>query len=206
MQKTTAFQHSQSRALKALANGENGSEHEVLQLLAIAVISGEELKTDFQQIANAIVAKSVLFEKLPTKKKGRPISSDGVNGVSVALRYFALKDSGMSYADAVARVSAEFHKDERHIMRLVRKNNLIGKTFDDRQQMRKLWKLSEELRQRTIESGNEDPLDFWFLNSKEFDECLSSRDLIAELDDLIKKTLDRGDFTDVNITPFIASD
>lgn len=179
-------------ALRALANDENGADYGVLLALAGLVLQGKLIDADFQKVANAIVAQSVLFERLPTKKKGRPKDPNGGDGWSVAYRYFELVDSGARYADAVAQVAAKFHKDERHIMRLVKENKgLIGETLEDRNRQRKWWRLCAEMHAKALASGGEPPMAWMLKAFEEADSHAKERDLIAELDQVIDEVLDR---------------
>lgn len=197
----------QERALKALADDENGAELNVLQVLAGAVISGTEIESNFQLVANAIVAQSVLFGKLPSKKKGRPESSDGVNARDVAEQYYLLRDDGVSYADSVAKISTLFHKDERHIMRLVKEGKPeIGNSSEERTKKRARWKLLADMHQSQIDAGKEPHLDFIVRILEEQRDIDSQRNLIAELDDVIEKVVDRIGIADKNNVTFIASD
>lgn len=206
MRKKITILSQQEQALKALANDENGAELNVLHVLAGAVLSGRKVDADFQLVANAIVAQSVIFGKLPPKKKGRPESNDGVHGWGVAYKYFSLRDSGVSYANAVAQVAAEFHKDERHIMRLVKENkSSIGLSLEDRERHRKWWRMCAEIRQTVIDEGG-DP-DAGRLPPPEYGaERDTVHSQIEKLDDLIDEVLDRTGIADKNIVSFIASD
>jgi hypothetical protein len=206
MRKKITILSQQEQALKALANDENGADLNILHVLAGAVLSGGKVDADFQLVANAIVAQSVIFGKLPPKKKGRPESNDGVHGFGVAYKYFSLRDSGVSYANAVAQVAAEFHKDERHIMRLVKENkSSIGLSLDDRERNREWWRMCAEVRKMVIDKGG-DPDAGWL----PLPECDAERDTvrsqITALDNLIDDVLDRTGIADKNVVTFIASD
>lgn len=207
MRKKISIISPQERALKALADDENGADLNVLQVLAGAVISGQEVKPDFQLVANAIVAQSILLGKLPPKKKGRPESPDGVNARAVAEQYYRLRDDGVSYSDAVAKTSTRFHKDERHIMRLVKEGKAqIGNSPEKRKKDREWWTMCADMYQSQIAAGKEPYLDRMMRIYKEREEKDSQRDLIAELDSLINKTLDQIGIADKNVVTFIASD
>jgi hypothetical protein len=198
-QKKIATLRTQEQALKALADNENGADLNVLRVLAGAVISDEKIEPDFQLVANAIVAQSVLFGKLPSKTKGRPKSPDGVNAKDVAEKYFRLRDNGVSYSDAVANTSARFHKDERHIMRLVKEGkSAIGNNPEDRKRHRAWWTMCAEMHQSVIDAGGESALDRYMRIVMEARERDSQRDPMAELDDLIDKVLARINIADTN--------
>lgn len=127
-------------AMDALRRGDNGAEWEALRVMTANVLAGIPLETRFQAVTNAIVAKAFVMGKLPPMKRGRPQSEDGVDGWSVALLYFKLKDAGMSYADAVAEVAGKFHKDERQIMRLVnRYKSEVGGDDPAQRQRKSEW-------------------------------------------------------------------
>ena len=188
----------EEQALRALTKDENGSDFEVLLTLASLVINGREIDPDFQKVANAIVAQAVFFDRLPPKKKGRPKDPDGLRGWSVANRYFSLVDSGVRYADAVERVAAYFHKDERHIMRIVKENkHLIG--GDDpakRKANREWWQFCADMEKAVISEGGEPAV----IRTQKMLEAMRAgdeeRDLIAELDAMIEEVLNRRIPTD----------
>ena len=135
-------------ALQALRDCESGAEWGILERLVSVVLSGKAADPVFQSVANAIVAKAVYSGKFPSQKRGNPTSfMKGAPGGSIADRYLELTDGGMKAADAVERVADEFPKDdgtkldERHILRLVRKNrpwmeNRMGATVEARQEFR----------------------------------------------------------------------
>ena len=112
----------ESDALQGLINGEVGGEYRVLDILAKAVITGLEVSAGFQSAANFITAKSLISGKFPSQKKGRPKVKNGVDGELVAAQYIAMRSAGIRYSDAVAQLAATHHKDERHILRIVKQN------------------------------------------------------------------------------------
>lgn len=180
----------EERALKALANDENGAEYGVLEQLIATLLSGEKVGADFQLIANAIIAKSVLCGRFPLKKRGRPDNLDGVNACDVAIRYFELRDNGVSYEDAVTQVAASHHKAERHIMRLVREGKpLIGSTPEQRKQKREWWAYCGVMHRSRIAAGEEPYLLFAIRICKEAEARRLNRDSVAELDVVIDSVL-----------------
>lgn len=182
----------EERALQALAKNENGAEFAILELLGAIVMSGEKAGASFQLVANVIVAKSVLNGKLPLKKRGRPKNPDGLNAYDVAIRYFAIKDSGLSYENAVGQIAATLHKDERHIMRLVREAApMIGITAEQRTAKRKWWAYFGEMRRSRIAAGEEPYSDFSARTIKEAKARDIGRDPVAELDKLIKLEIEK---------------
>ena len=127
----------QQQALMGLIDDKNGAERVILEELTWAVLHGDAIEPIFQSVVNAITARAIVCEKLPLKPKGRPKDISNDIGWSVAYQYFALKDGGVSYEKSVAEVAAEFCKDERHIMRLVKENkSRIGVTPDARKKTR----------------------------------------------------------------------
>lgn len=182
----------QERALEALANNENGAEYGILEQLSATLLSGEKVGANFQLVANAIVAKTVLCGKLPLKKRGRPENPEGVNACDVAIRYFELKDNGVSYEDAVTQIATELHKEERHIMRLVKEGKpLIGSTPEQRKNKREWWAYCGKLHKSRIAAGEEPYLDKAIRICKEAEGRSLSRDPIAELEDVIDSVLKR---------------
>lgn len=119
---------------RAVAEGANGAEFEVLELLMSSVLWGEKIPPRLQKIANIVVAKSILIGALPLRKLGRP-KLEGLDktGLRAAWLYFDLVDSGSKYEAAVAAVAKEICKSERHVMRLIAKHKgAIGETIDQR--------------------------------------------------------------------------
>lgn len=115
----------ESSTLEHLKKGIAGAEHGVLSTLAKFVLRGIDPSPKFQKVANLIITRSLLQNKLPQKKNGRPKVHTGIDGELVAATYAGLMDQGSSYADAVLKVAAEFHKTERQIMRIVKENKGI---------------------------------------------------------------------------------
>lgn len=123
---------------RAVAEGANGAEFEVLEMLTSSVLWGEKIPPRLQKIANIVVAKSILIGALPLRKLGRP-KLEGLDktGLKAARLYFDLVDSGSKYEAAVAAVDKETCKSERHVMRLIAKHKAaIGETPAERKAKR----------------------------------------------------------------------
>lgn len=148
-------------ALDELRADKSGGEFKVLEVLAQSVLCNLPIPNDFQAVANLVIAKAFVAGKLPSKSRGRPISEDQSLGWSIAYLYFQLRDAGMSYADAVSEVSARFHKDERHIMRLVNanKDDIGGDDFKVRARYRAYWELCAEIYSEQKAEGGKPDLD-----------------------------------------------
>lgn len=191
---TVRIEDPQDAALRALAEGKNGAELGVLELLAALVVAGQEVNQEFQRVANAIVTQSVLLGKLPSKPRGRPKDDDNDVSRHVASDYYAMRDAGASYAEAVAELAAKYHKDERHIMRLARLGRrYVWSTKSDREKWRDLYRgfpaeAVEMFEQRCDERRRE---------YQQVKEDVMRHDFIGELDDLIDAELDRMNFTDM---------
>lgn len=126
------------RLARAVAAGANGAEFEVLEWLMSAVLWGKKIPPPLQEVANIIVAKSILIGALPLRKLGRP-KLEGLDetGLSAARDYFELVDSGTKYEEAVLAVANKICKSERHVMRLVAKHKKeIGETVELRAEKR----------------------------------------------------------------------
>lgn len=187
----------EEKAFIALANDEDGGDYAALLALAQLVLGGKPIDPDFQKVVNAIVVQALLFDRLPPKKKGRPKNKEGIDGYGVAARYFSLRDAGIGYADSVAHVAANFHKDERHIMRLVRENkDLIGRTKAERERRRAWYQLCADMEASIVASGGK-PARQSMLEFHEKELARESeRDLVAELDAMIEEVLNRRTTTD----------
>lgn len=200
---TIRTEDQQDAALRALAEGKNGADLRVLEMLTGLVMTGQTINPDFQRIANAIVAQSVLLGKLPPKPRGRPKDQENDDSRAVAMQYFDLVDAGVSYADAVAQVAARFHKDERHIMRLVKRGKLwAGLTKEERDARREFYRF---LLHDGLDSALRGLRDIGEPFSKAT-EAMMQRDYIGEVDDLIDEELERKVFADKKSFGFIASD
>jgi hypothetical protein len=160
--KKITFKSREQTALEELKAGKSGAELRVLEVLAENVLSGLSVPADFQTVANIVIAKSFVLGKLPSMSRGRPSAEDQSMGWQVAFLYYQLRDSGMSYADAVSKVSAWFHKDERHIMRLVNanKNEIGGDDLEARRVHREYWKFCSEMYSEVRAKGGKPHLDF----------------------------------------------
>jgi len=131
----------------AVAKDENGAAWEALDYFAEQVIWDQPTKSELQRLVNLIVAKSVLEGTLPNMKRGRP-KSDDTEKVSreVAQTYWDMRDAGKSYAETVAWISEQIHKDERHVMRLVEsQKKWVGETLEARERERKWQSLMRRI-------------------------------------------------------------
>ena len=192
----------QDAALRELAEDENGADLRVLELLMALVVTGQEIKPEFQRIANAIVAQSVLLGRLPSKPRGRPKDQENDDSRFIAMDYYDLRDTGVSYSDAVAKLSAKYHKDERHIMRLVKRGApIVGHTKEDRELRRQLLPHPNDCRPAVLRALE----DFKELEREAFEKIMK-HDFIGQLDDMIDAELDRKTFPDKKSFGFIASD
>ena len=198
----------EEQTLQSLRDGENGAEWDILERLVLVVLSGEKIDPVFQSVVNAIVAKAVISGKLPYRSRGRPADLlGGVSGWSVAERYLELRDSGLLYRDAVAGVAAEFHKDERHIMRLVKESRSgvefrMGGTAEERNLFRERSKRRDEAKLSAdddecvasvlaMADAQQADLEKHFQNE-------AQRDYLADLAGLIGQALGQKKSTDIN--------
>lgn len=193
-------------ALQELRDGKSEAELHVLEGFAHVVLLEKKISPVLQAVVNAIVAKVVISGKLPQKKRGRPVNIfEGVTSWEVAERYLELYDSGLGYADVVEKMTIEFHKEERQIMRLVQEcraavENRMGDTADERERFRNRRK--EPGRDLTPEENEcisgilammqetTDILEAHFANE-------ATRDYLAELDSLIVLALSQKNPTDI---------
>lgn len=132
--------------IKAVAAQQNGAEWECLQKFTGDLISGSKIDPAFQAVINLIVAKSFVLQALPLKKLGRPKNQEtDALGRKIALEYWDSRDGGTSYSEAVQRLAERFHKDERHIMRMVEKHKkIVGLTLEDREERRQWAAIASE--------------------------------------------------------------
>lgn len=125
---------------KDVANGVNGAEWELLENFAFQVSLGKVVQPKEQRLVNLIIAKSIISGALPPKPRGRPKDEDSDTlSLRVAMDYWEMRDAGVPYAIAVKNLSEQIHKDERHVMRLVKKHkSYVGETLDKRK-LRREW-------------------------------------------------------------------
>ncbi len=131
---TVTIESQEKKLIQRVATQENGAELEALSHFAGLVVWGDAIDPKFQNLINLIVAKAVMFGALPMEKLGRPKRKelDSV-GRNAAERYWEMMDSGIGYPEAVELLSKEFHKSERHIMRLIAPHKkIVGETVEDR--------------------------------------------------------------------------
>ena len=173
-----------NRQWRAVANGENGSEWEVLEQFASLLIFDEPIGPELQRLVNLIVARSVVMQALPLKRRGRPVVDElDFLGMQVAQRYWYLRDSGVGYSSAVSQLAEEIHKDERHVMRMVERNkHWIGQTLEDRESKRRLQKVMVSL---AVESGTFPGRYPHIRRGQEQLAALTSDDYLEHLDQLL---------------------
>ena len=141
----TPAQHAallQGEILAAHSCGCAFSERNVLVILSEAVLSGAQIDPDFQALANSIMAKAIILEKLPGKQNGRPKASFADGGLRydslvVAGEYFDLLDSGKKNEHCLAELATQYKKDERTISRIISEVRMWhGDTIEARNQAR----------------------------------------------------------------------
>lgn len=183
--------------LRAVAARENGAEWDALHELTDRVIFGLDIDPDLQRLVNLIVAKSFVQGGLPSMKRGRPKSDETEQlGRDVAQAYWDLRDGGTPYAEAVATVSERFHKDERHIMRMVKAHTEdVGATLERRQMWRLLaetmrWVYSAEVNREPKPSVYETILDGLKLPPELESQEFEDEDYLDHLGELIRKEAD----------------
>jgi hypothetical protein len=142
------------KLIRRVAEQENGAEYDALNYFLGAVVVGEKIAPDFQKLINVIVAKSVLIGALPMQKLGRPkVEKLDSIGLEAAHRYWRLIDSGVAYDEAVQQVSSEFHKSDRHIMRLIAPHKkTVGETPEKRAANRSWNNMMYEMHMRNPNS------------------------------------------------------
>jgi transketolase len=90
------------------------------------------------------------------QKLGRPkVEKLDAIGLQAASRYWEMIDSGVSYEEAVQKLSSEFHKSERHIMRLIAPHKkTVGETPEKRAIHRNWNSMMYEIRTANPDSDN----------------------------------------------------
>lgn len=135
------LRNSCAKLLLDVAGGKPGAQRGVLEQLGVWVQNGVAIEPEFQAAANLILSQALIAGKLPIKKKGRRTDNSDL-GFRVAARYFEIRDSGVSQADATWTLEKEFCKEERQIFRLIRDHkDKVGATAEIRSDKRGWWKL-----------------------------------------------------------------
>jgi hypothetical protein len=114
-------------------------EHDVLLVLSELVLSGASIVPEFQALANAVMAKAIIDEKLPPKRRGQPKAA-GVKYDPEVLteQYFDLLDAGMPAQECAAELAERYKLGEKQIGRVVKDNSwLFGDTKAHRDQRRR---------------------------------------------------------------------
>lgn len=148
---TISIETQEQKLIQSIIKQENGAEWEALRYFAEAVIFGNPIEPTFKKMVNLIMAKTVLIGTLPSEKLGRPKREDLDSlGLEAAHRYWEMVDSGVGYEKAVEILSNDFHKSERHIMRLIAKHkHAIGETPEIRSKNREWHDIMHRMYQRS---------------------------------------------------------
>lgn len=135
------------RSYEAVAADSNGAEWDVLCKFASAVVWEHPIDPLAQRLVNLIVAKAVLVGSLPPARRGRPVAESAQEfGRNLAEEFFAMRDNGVPYKDAIGELSARHHKDERHLGRTIKEHTeWVGKTRIERDRRRQWWSLMAEM-------------------------------------------------------------
>lgn len=135
----------------AVAGKVNGAEWEALEEFAFNIAFDNKITPNLQRLINLIVAKAFFTGALPDMRKGRPKSEETENlGREIACRYWNMRDAGKPYAEAVSELSERFHKDERHVMRIVKQHTpFIGETKSKRD----WWRLCSQFYSKDSADG-----------------------------------------------------
>ncbi|MGI4779104.1 MAG: hypothetical protein ACRYGA_13485 [Janthinobacterium lividum] len=134
--------------LAARSMGHGFSERNVLLILSESVLSGAPIEPEFQALANAIMAKSIIKDRLPLKRKGAKKGS-GIEYSPIVLteQYFDLLDDGMSIGECELEIANLYKLDPRQVRRVVEENKwLFGdhKPARDQRRADPEWKGIEE--------------------------------------------------------------
>lgn len=194
---THKLESEEQRLMKAVAAQENGAEWECLEHLASHAFWGNRIDPNFQAVANLIIAKAILYEALPLKKLGRPKSQESENlGRQVAQEYWDMVDCGTSYSEAVQHLANKVHKDERQIMRYVKKHkNMVGLTVEIREHNREWDTLMRNVIGSIKSTTNNSYVSRYFAVSKPLAEFVPD-DYIEYFDEQIAKLAHSKSSTD----------
>ena len=182
---TLTIDTEKKKLLRRVSNQENGAELEALMNFALDIVWGHRIEPWRQNMVNLIVAKAIYTGALPLKKLGRP-NRDELDSIGrdAANRYWEMVDSGLSSQKAVELLSGEFHKSERHIMRLIAPHKKsVGETLEDRDRNRNWMRAMREL----YPESHEDDLfgSQYFFDMRLPD--LNVNDYLEHLDEMMQK-------------------
>ena len=203
---STACESETDLLLKAMLEEKNGAEWGVLNHFTGLVIAGAKIDSNLQAAVNLIVAQIVICEALPAKKLGRPKNQQTEDmGLEVAKTYWDMRDKGESYSNAVSQLMDDFHKDERHIMRLVKTHEKsVGEDFQAREKKREFEKTLQQLAGAiSLTEKIGDP--FSFLYEPHLPE-FTIEDYMEYLDERVTSTIKARGLTGIKDELFIASD
>lgn len=191
----------EDNSLRSLITNPNGAEYEFLVFFVGCIMNEHPIDPDLQSVANAILVKALLLDSLPEKKRGRPEANDFASRHDIAHTYFELVDAGASYADAVREISMKFHKDERHIMRIVKKMKpLIGDTLEERNKNREWWDFCAKIHQSVTNSGRKTTDEIMKEAYQKSHDQWVQRDFIGEMDTKIREIVSRRFAADIKPT------
>ena len=191
--------------LKAVVEEKNGAEWGVLTHFAGLVIAENEIDPNLQAAVNLLVAQIVLCETLPLKKLGRPKSQEVEEvGLEIAQTYWDLRDQGESYSNAVSQLAGQFHKDERHIMRMVRAHKVrVGEDLQKREANRRSNEITRNL---TMAIQSTEVIDDYLKSFYRSWPQFTFEEYIEFLDERLINTIRARRTTGIKNTLFIASD
>ena len=183
-----------------MANGENGAEREVLEVLASLAFNGGDIHPVFQQVVNLLVAEMVLSDRLPYAKLGRPKADaeSMLRHSGIAWEFHDLRDSGVSYEKTMEILVDRHHRSERQLSRIVQLNGShIPKDKDGRDEQRAFLRMAREMRDAARKEAEargelyESYADKLLRNLKEIEQRDMARDWWYELQEKISDALDR---------------
>jgi len=175
------------RLHRAIQENVSGAEIACLRELASNVIWEQPIDPLLQFLANTIVAKAVIQGSLPSERRGRP-KDDGMQefGETVAREFWTMRDSGTPYKNAIQTLSERYHKDERHLSRVIKSYTSDSwKTREGRDRDRAWWGLVAEFRRDHGPSQIEKI--FARIDTTE-DPEFSEQDCLDHLDEKLKRS------------------
>lgn len=193
--------------IEAVASQANGAEWDALEEFAINVAFGNKITPNLQHLVNLIVAKSFFAGALPDMRRGRPKSEHAQElGLKIAFLYWEMRDAGKSYSDAVLELSERFHKDERHVMRMVKEHTrAVGETKSHRE----YWRMAREIYSGSKEDIHNQTLFGWALKDGPTVPDLEAEDFIERIEEQIQAQREALDFLtqkSANLMPVTKSD
>jgi hypothetical protein len=172
----------QQELLEARRRGQEFLERNVLVVLAEASLSGAAIVPEFQALANAVMAKALIRQALPSRQDGRKVGTTKHDPALIATEYFEYIDgvgcTAMTEGDAIGLIAIDYNIDETTVRHYIDEERwLHGNSKAARDQARRNAPYMEAAR---IADDDSTPVEL---------ACLSRQDALSQLDEIIRNKI-----------------